>query len=447
MKVTRSKRKKKVHVVADDTSVVSRAGSALLSGLADRVGLTDALSGAMASTRSRRAGHDPGVVLRDLAVMLADGGDALCDLGALRDQPDLFGGVASDSTAWRVIDSIDDERLQAIRDGRGRARSRAWDLGVRPDEVVLDIDATLVTSHSDKQDAAATYKRGFGFHPIVCHLDETTEALAGMLRPGNAGANTAADNIRVLAEALCQIPEAVREDPARRVLVRADSAGATHGFLDAVRQMGCGFSVGFDLTEPVRKAVLALPEGAWSPALTTTGAQRKGAQVAEIFLPLPGWPGGSRTICRRERPHPGAQLSFTDHEGHRFQVFLTDQDGDDVAPLELRHRGHARIEDRIRCAKDTGLRNLPFHGYAANAVWIELVLIAQDLIAWAQTLLLDGELARAEPKRLRYRLLHTAGRLTRSARRVVLHLSKHWTWANPLVRAFVRLHALPAPAG
>ena len=447
MKVTHSKRKKKVHVVADDASVVSRAGSALLSRLADRVGLTDALSGAMAPTRSRRAGHDPGRVLRDLAVMLADGGDALCDLGALRHQPDLFGGVASDSTAWRVIDSVDEEGLVAIRDARARARARAWELGVRPTEVVLDIDATLVQSHSDKQDAAATYKRGFGFHPIVCHLDETTEALAGVLRPGNAGANTAKDNAGVLADALLQIPEAVREDPATMVLVRADSAGATHGFLEAVRQMGCRFSVGFDLTEPVRTAVLGLPEGAWRPALTTTGGEREGAQVAEIFLPLGGWPTGSRAICRRERPHPGAQLSFTDHEGHRFQVFLTDQAGDDVAPLELRHRGHARVEDRIRCAKDTGLRNLPFRGFAQNAVWVELVLIAQDLIAWAQALLLDGELARAEPKRLRYRLLHTAGRLTRSARRLVLHLPKPWPWADALVRAFTRLHALPAPVG
>lgn len=447
MKVTHSKRKRKVHVVADDTSVVSRAGSALLSGLADRVGLTDALSGAMAPTRSRRAGHDPGVVLRDLAVMLTDGGDALCDLGALRDQPDLFGGVASDSTAWRVIDSVDEERLVAIRDARARARARAWDLGVRPNEIVLGIDATLVQSHSDKQDAAATYKRGFGFHPIVCHLDETTEALAGVLRPGNAGANTATDNAGVLADALLQIPQAVREDPGTRVLVRADSAGATHGFLDAARQMGCGFSVGFDLTEPVRTAVLALPEGAWRPALTAAGGEREGAQVAEVFPPLTGWPAGSRAICRRERPHPGAQLSFTDHDGHRFQVFLTDQAGDDVAPLELRHRGHARIEDRIRCAKDTGLRNLPFRGFAANAVWVELVLIAQDLIAWAQTLLLDGELARAEPKRLRYRLPHTAGRLTRSARRLVLHLPKPWPWAHALVRAFTRLHGLPAPVG
>jgi hypothetical protein len=118
----------------------------------------------------------------------------------------------------------------------------------------------------------------------------------------------------------------------------------------------------------------------------------------------------------------------------------------DIVALEARHRQRARAEDRIRTAKDTGLRNLPFHGFCANEVWLELVLIAQDLIAWAQTLVLDGELARAEPKRLRYRLLHVAGRLTRSGRRLRLHLPAGWPWAEALVAAFARLRALPPAA-
>jgi len=446
VKVTPSKRKSTLHVVADDTAVASRAGSALLAELADRVGLTHELSRAMAPTRERRAGHDPGRVLRDLAVMLADGGDALCDLGALRDQPDLFGHVASDATAWRVIDAIDPERLGAIRDARARARGRAWALGVRPAALVLDVDATLITSHSDKEGAAPTFKRGFGFHPILCHLDESGEALSAVLRPGNAGANDAHDNVTVLAEALCQLPEHIREDPATEILVRADSAGASHDFLRAAREMGCRFSVGFELREPVREAILALPEAAWRSAVRQDGEEREGAWVAELSLDLAGWPEGARAICRRERPHPGAQLSFTDHEGHRFQVVLTDQEGDIVA-LEARHRARARAEDRIRCAKETGLRNLPFRELAPNAVWLELMLIAQDLIAWAQALLLDGGLAVAEPKRLRYRLLHAAGRITRSGRRVVLHLPARWPWAGALVAAFRRLRALPLPAG
>lgn len=443
MKVTRSARKSKVQIVADDTAVVSRAGSALLSELADRVGLTAALSKAMAPTRTRRAGHDPGRVLRDLAVMLADGGDCLSDLGALRDQPDLFGRVASDSTAWRVIDSIDEVRLEAVRAGRAAVRERAWACGVRPAEIVLDIDSTLVTSHSDKEGAAPTYKRGFGFHPMLCYRGQ--EPLAGILRPGNAGANTAADHIGVLAEALLQLPEAVREDDEVTILVRADSAGCTHEFLDAAVEMECSFSVSMSIDAWTREVILALPESAWAPALRQDQKEREGAWVAELCdLDLSGWPEGSRAICRRERPHPGAQLSFTDADGHRFQVLLTNQTGDAV-DLEVRHRARAGVEDAIRAAKDTGLRNFPFREFAANAVWLELVLLAQELQFLAQSLLLTGDLACCEPKRLRYRLLHVAGRITHSGRALRLHLSARWPWAAALMGAFLRLRALPAP--
>lgn len=431
--------------MADATGVVSHAGSALLTELADRLGLTAGIGAAMASTRERRSPHDPGRVLRDLAVMLAGGGDCLHDLAAIRDQVDLFGRVASDATAWRVIDATGAERLEAIRAARGRARERAWAAGARPVEIVLDVDSTLVQAHSDKEGAAPTYKRGYGFHPMLCYLDATGEALAGLLRPGNAGANTAADHIGVLCDALCQLPEAVREDKATAILVRTDTAGCTHEFLDAVVEMECSFSVGYELTEPVRRAILALPESAWRPAMAQDGQEREGAWVAELAgVDLSGWPEGARLICRRERPHPGAQFTFTDHEGHRFQVVMTNQAGDAVA-LEARHRARARVEDRIRAAKDTGLRDLPFRELAPNAVWLELVLVAQDLLAWAQALLLDGDLARCEPKRLRYRLLHVAGRITRSGRRVRLHLPAGWPWAGALVGAFGRLGALAAP--
>ncbi len=447
MKVTHQSRKSRLQVVADANGLVSHSGSALLAELADRLGLTQALGDAMADTRMRRSAHDPGAVLCDLAVMLADGGDSLSDLGALRDQQALFGPVASARTAWRTIAAVDDAHLGAIRAARAVARERAWAAGARPDRLILDIDATLVTSHSDKQDAAPTYRRGFGFHPLLCYLDGSQEALAGILRPGNAGANTAADHIAVLIDALAQLPGGVGEHPAGHgILVRADSAGASHAFLDALADMGMSFSVGFDLTAPVRAAVLALSEGAWSPALTQAGEIRQGAFVAEIFPDLRGWPPGTRAICRRERPHPGAQLTFSDADGHRFQVFITNQAGEDVALLERCHRAHARVEDRIRAAKDTGLRNLPFRAFAPNCLWLELVLIAQDLTSWAQTLVLSGDLARAEPKRLRYRLLHVAARITRSGRRVRLHLPIGWPWARELVAAFARLRALPAPA-
>ena len=185
------------------------------------------------------------------------------------------------------------------------------------------------------------------------------------------------------------------------------------------------------------------------PAIGQDGEPRDdGAWVAEITdgLDLAGWPAGSRVIVRREVPHPGAQLSFTDHDGHRFQAILTDQPDLDIAYLEARHRGHARVEDRIKAGKDCGMDKLPFRDYQMNAVWLELSLIAQDLLAWTKALALAGELARSEPKRLRYRLLHVAGRLAFHARQAILHLDRDWPWASELAAAFARLAALPPPA-
>ena len=432
----------RLQIVADGDGLVSRAGTALLAGLADRVGLTKALSEAMAGVRRRRSRHDPGRTLRDLALVLADGGDCLADLSVLRDQPTLFGEVASDATAWRALATLGPERLAAVRRARAKARARVWEFAGSPRRVILDLDATLVIAHSDKERAAGNYKHGFGFHPLLCYEAETREGLAGILRPGNAGANTASDHIEVLELALAQLPEQVRQPG---LLVRADSGGATHAFLDRVVERGLRFSVGFDLTEPVREAILALPEQAWRPALTQKGEEREGAAVAELSLDLPRWPAGTRAICRRERPHPGAQLSFTDDNGYRFQVFISNQQGKRIERLEQLHRQHAVVEDRIRCGKDTGLRNLPFRAFQPNAAWLELVLIAQDLLAWTQRLLLEGELARCEPKRLRYRLLHLAGRLTQHARQLRLHLPRGWPWGTELLDAFQRLRLLPAP--
>jgi hypothetical protein len=445
--VQRDGRRFTVDVTADGDGLVSHAGAGLLAEAADRLGLTDALSRALAPVRERRGGHDPGRVVRDLAVMLADGGDCLADLRAVRDQRPLFGPVASDATAFRVIDRIaaDPGLLEALRAARARARENAWNAGLAPDRIVVDIDATLITAHSEKQGAAPTFKRGFGFHPLLAYLDESREALAGVLRPGNAGANTAADHIDVVGLVLAQLPEPVLEHAG--IVVRTDSAGATHAFCDELRDLDIGFLMGYDLTESVRDAVLSLPESAWRPAVRQDGEPRDGAWVAEITdrLDLTGWPEGCRVIVRRERPHPGAQLSFTDHDGHRFLATLTDLAGDPVE-LERTHRARANAEDRIRAAKQTGLENLPFRDFDHNAVWLELSLIAQDLTAWTQQLTLDDDLATCEPKTLRYRLLHTAGRLAFHARRATLRLQGTWPWANALAVAFARLAALPPPA-
>lgn len=447
MRVKATKPPARFEVTCDGDGIAGHAGAALLGELADRLGLTAALGWQAGRTQTSRHRHGAGAVLRDLAVLLADGGDCLSDLAVLREQPELFGPVASTPTAWRMIEQVacDPDGLAGLRAGRAHARAAAWRAGAHPDGLlIVDVDGTLVDAHSPKQGAAGTYKGGFGFYPLVAYLDRgdgTGEALAGILRPGNAGSNTAADHIELVDLALAQLPRAARDQP---LLLRADTGGATHALVDHLRQRGVRFSISLPADERVRAAVLAVPANAWTPAVDADGQPRAGAEVAELAtLDLSGWPAGTRAICRREDPHPGAQLSFTDADGHRFQVFITDQPDPDVAALELRHRRRARVEDRIRGAKATGLRNLPFDQWRRNAVWLELVLMACDLTCWAQTLLLSGELRVAEPKTLRYRLWHVAARIIRHARRVIVRLQRTWPWATALAAAFTRLRALP----
>jgi Transposase DDE domain group 1 len=448
LKVMHGGRSFTVEVTSDGAGLVSHAGTALLAQVGDKLGLTRALSLRLAVLKQRRRGHDPGGVIRDLAVMLADGGECVSDLGAVRDQEALFGPVASDSTAFRVVDQVAERKLLGeLRAAHARARERFWGLHGAPEQLTIDLDATLICAHSDKEGAAGNYKGGFGFHPLMAYGDQTREALGALLRPGNAGANTAADHKTVLDLALGQIPVEYIEQI--EILVRADSAGATHELADHCREGNMRFSFGYDLTEPVRQAILEIPEDAWVPALDQDGSERPNGEVAEVteHVDLSSWPEGSRLIVRRERPHPGAQLSFTDHDGYRFQAILTDQPDDEIAVIERRHRQRARIEDRIRDDKDTGLAKFPFKEFALNEVWLEIVMLAHDLIIWTQALLLDGELAKAEPKRLRYRLLHVAGRLAFSARRAKLHLQDSWPWAGELTAAFRKLKTLPAAAG
>jgi hypothetical protein len=320
LKVQRDGRRFTVDVSADGDGLVSHAGAALLGEVADRVGLTQELSRALAEVRERRGRHDPGRVIRDLAVMLADGGDCLSDLRAVRDQQPLFGPVASNSTAFRLVDRIanDPGLLDAVRTARARARERAWGLGVRPERIVIDIDATLIGAHTEKEGAAVNFKGTFGFHPLLAYLDESREALAGMLRPGNAAAHGAQAQIEVLEQALEQLPLDVVSDLRTEIVMRIDSAGAASDLCQAAQDAKIGFLVGFDVFKAVQTAILSLPESAWSPALRQDGSQRDGAQVTEIteLIDLKPWPKNSRVIIRRERPHPGAQLTFTDHDGH-----------------------------------------------------------------------------------------------------------------------------------
>jgi len=404
-----------------------------------------ALSSRLGTIKQRRRGHDPGQVICDLAVMLADGGECVSDLGAVGEQATLFGDVASDSTAFRTVARIASTpgMLDAVRSAHATARTRFWALHGAPTSLTIDVDATLICAHSEKERAAGNYKHGYGFHPLGAYADETRGALAMLLGPGNAGSNTAADHVTVIDRSLAQIPDEHLETI--ELLIRADSAGATHETADHCQRADLRFSVGYELTEQVRAAILDTPEDVWIPALDQDDSERNNGHVVEITdrIELFTWPEGSRMIVRRERPHPGAQLSFTDHDGYRFQAILTDQPDPDIAILERRHRQRARVEDRVRDDKDTGLAKLPFKAFAMNEVWVEIVMLAHDLIVWTQALCLDGELANAEPKRLRYRMLHVAGRLAFSARQAKLHLPAAWPWTEALKAAFEKLKTLP----
>ena len=445
----------KITVSADGTGIISQAGGLLLAQTLRVTGLGRGLSQALEQWRPGRAVHDPGKVIADLAVTLAMGGDCLADVAMLRAQPGLFGAVASDPVISRLVTRLaaDAPRvLKAIRTVRAAARERAWDLagqaapGADGGLVTVDIDATIVTACSDKEQATGTWKKTWGHHPLTSFADHGPggqgEPLALLLRPGNAGSNTAADHIEATRLSLAQLPRRLR----RRVLIRTDSGGGTHDFLAWLAKPGrrLAYSVGFTITEDIQDAILAIPAQAWTPAYNADGVQRGGAWVAELtgLLDLTCWPSGMRVIVRKERPHPGAQLRFTDIDGHRFTCFATSTKSGQLADLELRHRRRARCEDRIRCAKDTGLRNLPLHGYAQNQIWCEIVALACELLAWMQMLALPGPARRWEPKRLRLRLFTAAGRLVRGGRRLRLRLAEHWPWARQIAGAITRLQAL-----
>ena len=448
-------RRPKITVSADGSGIISQAGSVLLIRTLQVTGLDRQLSAGLQRWRAPRAMHDPGKIIADLAAAVALGGDCLADIAMLRAEPGLSGPVASDPVVSRLIAQLaaDAPRaLKAIRGARAAARERAWALagdaapGADGGLVTVDIDATVVTAHSEKLQAAPTWKKTFGFHPLTAFADHgpdgSGEPLAIMLRPGNAGSNTAADHIETARLALAQLPRRLRS----KVLIRADSGGGTHDFLAWLAQPGrrLRYSVGVTITEDIASAIGKVPAAAWTPAYDAGGQVRPGAWIAEItgMLDLSSWPAGMRVIVRKERPHPGAQLRFTDIDGHRFTCLATSTKGGQLADLELRHRRRARCEDRIRTAKDTGLRNLPLHGYEQNQLWCEIVALACELLAWMQMLAFTGPARRWEPRRLRLRIFSAAGRLVRGGRRLRLRLAERWPWASQITTAHARLHAL-----
>ncbi|MGH9258888.1 MAG: IS1380 family transposase [Acidimicrobiales bacterium] len=451
---------RRVEIEAGGEGVVAHVGLHALGAFADRLGLGDALSARIPPAGERLPLHDRGKVLVQAMLMLAGGGESCADVEHLRAQERLFGAVASDSTTYRTFRQVDPAILAGLWEAMAGVRAQVWrrsSVTNTAEPVLLDIDATLVEVHSEnKAGTAPTYKRGFGFHPMLCFADATGEALAARLRPGNAGANTVTDHLGVLDDAVAQLPPEVAAghrpgDPAadevRAVVVRADSAGCTHGFVEGCRDRNIGFAVVArstrDIAAAISRTYTETNPARWTPARRQNGEIRDGAQVAELtdLVDLSGWPDGTRLIVRREPLHPGAQHSLFPSTEFRYWGHYTDQPGDPVT-LDATMRAHAHVEDHIRRLKDSGLCRFPFRDLDANRAWLATVCFAADLVAWFQLLCLTGHLARAEPKTLRWRFWHAPARLVRHARRDVVRILDGWPDAQAILAAHARIAAL-----
>jgi hypothetical protein len=391
-------------------------------------------------------------VLVHTALMLAGGGESCADIEHLRLQPDLFGSVPSDSTVFRTFHQLDATTRAGIAEAMAEMRAKVWSrssvtTGSSP--VILDIDASLVEIHTDgKQNAAPTYKGGFGFHPMFCFADATGEVLSGVLRPGNAGANTVADHLCVLDASITQLPASIAvghrggDDPAsatRTVVVRADSAGCTEGFLAGCRARNVNFFVTARSNPQVTAAVLDAIgiETVWEPARTQGGELRHGAAVCELTSLITDHrlPEGTRLIVRREPLHPGAQRSLFPSLDFRYWGFYTDAEGTPVE-LDATMRAHAHVERHIQRLKDSGLCRMPFTSFEANATWMMAVAMSADLVRWFQLLCFDGSWVDARPKAMRWGIFHAPGRLIRRSRQRVVRIIDGWPGTDALLEAY-----------
>jgi len=467
-----------LRVTGEGEGLVGHAGAVLLRKLADRAGLTAGLGPALARS-GRFPLVDRGMALVSTAVAIVLGATSMNDISLLDHHAAVLGAGPSDTTVRRTLELADSRTLDKIARVRARVREHMWSLiCARPAGfpwlrvagkllegwLVIDMDATLVTAHSDKEGAAPTFKKGYGFHPLGTCLANTTESLAMLLRPGNAGSNTVADHIAVLAAAIRQIPAAFRS----RLLVRVDGAGATHELIEhllslATRRRTVLFTAGWMITDADEQAIKLLPAAAWQAAVDQDGTVQQGRHVAEIthlMSRAAGWPQDLRWIVRRTRPSRRQLKKLTAFEratGWRYAIICTNIPAAGIGGvpgshhaqfLDVLHRSHATVEDRVRTSKALGLRNLPSKTWTVNCGWVLASNIAADLSAWCRLLGLydQDDLKDAEPETLRYRLWALPARLVRHARTRVLKISRTWPWTQAFLVCWQRLCALPAPA-
>jgi hypothetical protein len=465
-------------VTADADGLVGHAGGIILREMADRSGLTAALKDAL-EREGRFPEVDRGVALVSAAVMIALGGTSMSGVAVLEHLSLVLGGPVTWQTLRRTLDLADPVTLGKLAQARAKIRAHVWEViaarasgfpwleiagRILTGWIVIDMDATLITAYSRKENAAGTYKSGFGFHPLGAWCANTDESLAMELRPGNAGSNTAADHVSGLSAALLQVPAAFR----RKVIVRLDGAGTSHAFIKHMMTLEIPggkllFTSGWTITEADERDIRQIPGGAWKPGVTQDGHAEDDSDVAEItgLMSRSGnWPDGLRWIIRRVRPSRRHLKNLTAYEretGWKYSIICTNipDEGLEGVPgsrhaqfIDVLHRQHAVVEDGVRTGKAAGLRGLPSKSWRVNCGWTVAANIAADLQAWCRLLgLYDiDDLKEAEPDTLRHRLWHVPGRLVRHARRRTLKISRDWRWKDAFVTCWQRISALPAPA-
>ncbi|NVN00809.1 IS1380 family transposase [Arthrobacter sp. SDTb3-6] len=433
-------------VATTGQALISHAGLNVVTSFIDALGFRDVCEDRLSQFVPAGARHRSGGIVGSVAVMLAGGGEHVSDLDMLRGSAGVFGAVASNATMSRFFQqaaAVPEVFEYGFATMARELRSRVWEAAgdrnpalaaTALDPLILDLDATLVTSHSDKEQAVGTYKGGYGFAPFVASVDYGAgqgggEVLATLLRPGNAGANSAEDHIKIFTAAIAQLPDAFYDQDGKligeKVLVRTDSAGASRKFLHYLANLGVQFSVSYPV--PVAKARMVAwinEKKYWQPALDQAGEERTNAWVvnATDVLGLTDYPEGTNLYLRAEPLHPGAQATLLDQDGHRVTAFLTNSPRWHGPTLDVRHRARGRCENRIKTLKNMGLGKLPFFDFHSNQAWANIATLAMNLVSWLQlSMLPTGHTARGwDVKRWRYRLFATAGKLITRARKTWL---------------------------
>lgn len=476
----------RLDVRADDKNLIGHAGVVLLRKVADRVGLTRALTAVL--PRSTGPGRrDRGMALVQLACAIMLGATNILEAERLQGHwRRLFPRPVSDSTLRRTLAEIDAPAAARIERARAAIRRVVWTLlALRPGGFpwifvcgrelagwyVLDLDATIVTCTSAKEGAAGTYKGSFGHMPLGAWVANTRECVAMLLRPGNAPPNDVADHKSVLAAALRQLPLPLWS----KLLVRIDGAAFSHDVLDHLQTLTTSrrrvrWVTGWAINDTDEQAIARLPEKVWTAALRQDGevheikgpdGERVCYQVAELtgVRDLTGWPSGMRLVVRRVKPSRRDAKKLTAFEkrtGWRYQIVATNipaHQGLSGVPgsgqgwfVDALYRDHAEVEDRVKAIKRVGLGLLPSKSWQINTAWVLAATIATDLDAWTRLLLLHDqpELAAAEPETIRMKLYHLPTRLTTHARRRTLHLDQSWPWTKAFTLAWERTTGLAA---